>query len=151
MFIHSSVVGHLGCFCFFTINATVNILEQVFMLTYVFSSLLYTPEIVTAESNNAMFNMWTPRRKIHLMWTSRKDLPAERYSPCSTKGPHFINYRRWVAICWQGLLMYSVHQEEPQTERSTSHTTPHLFMPSELTTVGKAWFRLSKQPETCPA
>lgn len=34
----------------------------------------------------------------------------------------------FVAICWQGLLVYSEQQEEPQTELSVSLTVPYLFV-----------------------
>lgn len=42
------------------------------------------------------------RRKINVMVTPRKDLPAEMNSPWSTKGPTFINNKNLVAISCLG-------------------------------------------------
>lgn len=53
------------------------------------------------------------------MWTPRRTLSAETDSPRSTKGPHFMNDRSLVVICWQRLLTHS-------TPGRTSDWTPLL-------------------------
>ena len=65
--------------------------------------------------------VWTPRRKIHVMWTLRRNLSAEMNSPQSTKGPNLWINKSLLAICWQWLLTYSGSQEEPQTSLLPSH------------------------------
>lgn len=42
------------------------------------------------------------RRKIHLMWTLRRDLSAEMDSPWLTEGPNFMDNKSLEAICRQG-------------------------------------------------
>lgn len=42
--------------------------------------------------------------------------------PLSTKGSISRSNKSPAAICWQGLLMYSVYWEQPQTEILASHT-----------------------------
>lgn len=37
-------------------------------------------------------------------------------SPQLNEGPHFINNKSLAAICWQGLLKHSAHQEEPHID-----------------------------------
>ena len=87
--------------------------------------------------------MWTPGRKIHLMWTLRRNLSPDVDSLWSNEGPHFKSNKSHLVISWQGLLMLSVSREEPQTKVSASCTMPRLFMASESTPAGKPWFHLS--------
>lgn len=52
-----------------------------------------------------------------------------------TEGPNFVNNESLAAIYWQGLLVYSVHQEEPQTELLASWIMPCSITPSESTII----------------
>lgn len=47
---------------------------------------------------------WTLKRKIHLMWILRRNLPAEVDYSWSTEGLHFVNNKSLVLICSQGLF-----------------------------------------------
>ena len=61
-------------------------------------------------------------KKIHLMWT-----PRRKGSPCSVKGPYFINSKSLVVICWHGAPHAAVYWGELHTELLTSHAMPCLF------------------------
>lgn len=87
--------------------------------------------------------LWNPGRKIHLMWTLRRNLSAETDSPWPTEGPSFINNNNLATIYLQELLLCSIDQEKPHTEPSASLTMPHIFMLLESTTAGKLYFCLS--------
>lgn len=59
-------------------------------------------------------------------------------------------------MCWQGLLMYSVYKEKPQTKPLVSGTLSCLVTPSESTTAEKPWFyhstnrlRLASSNQNC--
>lgn len=59
LFIHLSVVGHLGCFYFLAVrnNATMNICVQVFARTCVFIFLGYIPRHWIAWSRDLDFDI----------------------------------------------------------------------------------------------
>ena len=114
---------------------------------------LWSDYLVRLLSVEPLFLLWTPKRTIHLMWTLRRNLSDEMDSPCSIEGPNIIRNKILVALCWQGLLMYLIYQEEPQTELLASRTMPPCYSasPSESTTAEKPWFPLFNQwTETCP-
>lgn len=69
----------------------------------------------------------------------RQNLSTEMESPWSIEDPSFIKSKSLATTCWWGLLMYSVYQEEPQTELLASCAMPSLFMSSEPTTSWKPW------------
>lgn len=77
--------------------------------------------------------VWILRRKIHLTWTPTRNLSAKMDTPWSTEGPKFMNNKNIAAICWQGLLMYSLHWVEAHTGFSASFPVPaclhHLSLP----------------------
>lgn len=83
-------------------------------------------------------------RKINFIWTPRRNLSAKD-SPWSTEGPDFIHKKSPAATCWQGLLMYSVWQEEPPTELWASPSKPCFFTPPKSATAGRLWFWLLKK------
>lgn len=101
------------------------------------------PRTVTVGENEAIFATSsgmacvTANNKLFLVWTLKRNSAAEMDSPWSTKSWNFTNNKSLAAICWQGLLAYSVRGEETQTELSASHTVPHLFKLSESTTAEK--------------
>lgn len=63
-------------------------------------------------------------------------------APWSTEGRNFMSNEGLVAICWQGILKYSVYQEDPHIELCASPVMPCLFMLPESTTRGRPWFHL---------
>lgn len=84
--------------------------------------------------------MWTPRGKIQVMLTLRRNLVAEINSPWSAEEPNFN--KSLVAIYWQGLFMYLGYLEEHRTDLLASRTMPCLFPLSESTIIRSSWFHL---------
>lgn len=90
------------------------------------------------------FIIWTPRRKIHLMWTPEKEFICWNGFPMVNQGPRFYKYKSLAAICWPGLLTYSVHPwRNLRLQLPASPTIPFLFTLSAPNTAGKFCLSLS--------
>lgn len=69
-----------------------------------------------------------PKKKDSFDANPEKDLICWDELPWSIESPNFINNKSLVAICWKGLLTYSVYHEEPQTELGFPHYALILYI-----------------------
>lgn len=83
--------------------------------------------------------LWTPRRKIHLIWIPRRNLSTEMDSPWLTESPSCVNSKSLVAICWRACTLCT-----RKNLRLTSQL-PALCLDClpVSTTARKPWFPLS--------